>query len=300
MKLRHGFVIKIVALLLCTLMSINIFSLVAFAENKDYMSKISDDVWKTEPDENGKRLVHVTRDVVSNETIADELLKRYGYSWYEYEWDNNYDEIVEPRLIAEFYEKHSIDPDIKREDLTGELYQQLQKMLHENMDDYIRSKRTVTSDLITAGNNEFLKRHFVDEKDVLYNGMFTETIIAYATEDLIKAFAADDEVNDISIFENNELQDDGTVIDSTQMSDDTMHQTGTTSENTEGEPEETKASEKAPESEPDTILETKPETENGNNNENDIGDNKFLVIISVAAAVVLLSVIVFVVVKRRK
>ena len=159
----------------------------------------------------GKELVWITRDVVSRETIADELLKRYGYSWYEYEWDNNYKEIVEPRLIAEFYEEHSIDPDVKIEDLTGELYLQLQKMLRDNMNDYMRSIRTVTSDLITACNNEFLKRHSIDEKDVLYNGIFTETIIAYATRDQIKAIAADDEVNDVSIWEDHESQVQGTI-----------------------------------------------------------------------------------------
>ena len=104
----------------------------------------------------------------------------------------------------------------------------LKQELLNDYNQFVYNKRHVISDLYTDEIDSFKSRNNINDDSVLYEGIYTGSIIMYANDSEIKELAKDSSVIEISFFEN-ETQE--VEMDSTNSIIKTDNITGTKSSN---------------------------------------------------------------------
>ena len=272
-----------------------VFSLcsVSFATDTEsaYVAKIFDDVWENEPDENGLRSVLIVRRRISDADFEERFYNTHGYSTQDYEdWDTYYN-VTEPALIKRFYEDNGIDPSVALEDLDSETRMALNTELSEDVDEYIRKSRAVKAALYEEYNNAFLGRHSIDRTKTQYVGMYTGSIIMLATEEQIYEFASDEEVVQISFWEDEVQYNHGDTIIQDLVTDAESETESLPAEETCTETEKETNKETAEETLPETAV---PETDDGNEK------GSGTVAMTIAAALILAVAVFAVIVMKKK
>ena len=168
----------------------------AGAEGEEWRDKISPDVFSAPENEDGEISVMIFRAgsaVPSEKEIEKAFFEKYGYHTDLYENQYKYKNVTVPRLTEEFYEKNgrdNTDPEA------------LQKWLTDSMNEYVKNRRGIIREIVTASNEEYIEKNGIDRSKIEYSGGFTGTLVINATEEQIITLAKDETVQSISCFDN--------------------------------------------------------------------------------------------------
>ncbi len=150
-------------------LSYSSFANQAFVKDICYCSngisgKIAQNVLSFPSKEGDKYLVMITRKNIDENSLAEVLYKQYGYT-------------------LDKFDHMSSNPD-------PTIY-----------DDYVTSKRKVLESLYTTEAETFISDMTIENRDILYVGSYTGSIIAYVTAEKIEELSHSDYVNRILPFE---------------------------------------------------------------------------------------------------
>lgn len=97
-----------------------------------------------------------------------------------------------------------------------------ERLTAQEVDEYIQKKREIIRNLCEESNALFIEENGIDEQDILYNSMYSKTLIVKATPEEIQKYANSKEVDLICKYEQMEQSPD---TDSIQDTNETMNQT---------------------------------------------------------------------------
>ncbi len=180
------------------------------ATNFDHSkSKISDEVWNSAVNEEGKRLVYISRVGVEDEKIENKFYETFGYSTKKYENELIYNEYTLPEIEKRVSEKYG-KVFSKSKPLGNKIFDDnitiLQYEEAEEYNQFILDKRKIISEEFTNDNKCFIDRNSLDNDSVLYEGIFTGSIIMYASDEEIKNISKDQSVVFIEPWEEVNIQ----------------------------------------------------------------------------------------------
>lgn len=165
--------------------------------------KIDESVYESPIYENGKRLVYIQRESISQDVIAENLQQKYNYSMDVYENELAYKEQILPvitdRVTAELGETAAYST-AEQLQLTGESLTPIDLAVSEDYDNYIMAKRATCEELYSATNNKFLEDKIENVDDILYQGSYHSDFILYATDAEIEKYAKCPTVISIGAF----------------------------------------------------------------------------------------------------
>ncbi|MBP3347327.1 MAG: S8 family serine peptidase [Clostridia bacterium] len=167
--------------------------------------KIDAAIWDTTPDEQGRYLVYISRNAVSDDEIEAEFNKRNEFTLAEYTDETLYRRTVGPSVAVKAGYKYGLFESLSME-LGRELYDDnispFKYELIENYNNFIMNKREVMTGLYNESNKRFEEKYNLDSNDVLFAGQFTGSYVLYATRDQIEEFASDSAVQTVRVWVN--------------------------------------------------------------------------------------------------
>lgn len=185
------------------------FAAYAVENTSSWEDKIDENILTSQPDENGKKLVAISREKLSDDNIAASVEEKFGYKVEDYEDEKLYNKNVRA-ILAKKVETEmgtSVANTVSSKMLAlGENLTPIDIALNEGYDKYIAAKRKVITEKYTAYNNAFISKSKIQEADILFNSIYTPWIILSATDDEIEKLAKFAEVKGIYLFENLELK----------------------------------------------------------------------------------------------
>lgn len=166
--------------------------------------KIDAAIWDTTPDEQGRYLVYISRNAVSDDEIEAEFNKRNEFTLAEYTDETLYRRTVGPSVAVKAGYKYGLFESLSME-LGRELYDDnispFKYELIENYNSFIERHRDVVTELYAEYNNQFVEKSIIDDNDILYEGGFTGSYIMAITKDEIEVLSKDASVNSIQKWE---------------------------------------------------------------------------------------------------
>lgn len=121
-------------------------------------------------------------------------------------------EASEEELIPVYLWRKSIEEETISQALIAEknmdpaVYESGEESEAQKIKEYIMAKRKITRREQSAANEAFLKAYVKDERKILYNGEYTGTLILEATAVEIEFYATLEGVEEISLYEDLEVQ----------------------------------------------------------------------------------------------
>lgn len=184
------------------------FELAKVMHNADDDEIITIYLWKTF--ENAKK--------DESYNLNEELLN-FGFDAEMYENETRFREVIIPDIIQKVIEEYGyekayepIDCSIEKteeikkaiedgKEIELNYYCLINKTINEKMDDYISKKNELISERQSNNNNDFIEKYVNKDRDILYNGTMTGTLILEATKEEIIEYSKLDIVTDISLYE---------------------------------------------------------------------------------------------------
>lgn len=199
--MKNKSIFKCVSLIsLFLIMALVFSSFPIWAENKslfdDYsnltvQNKIDSTLYEKAEQQNGKYLVYLQNETIPTETLYEAIKKqtRFDVSLYETE---KFSSFVVPELERQILEAQQITnvQSPLTELVLGKPTDLTIKQASQNeMDAYIRAKRSVVENLNSEKNDLFVETYIGDSSDVVFKSRYTSTIIAYLSKEEIERCA---------------------------------------------------------------------------------------------------------------
>ena len=158
-------------------------------------SKIAPDLYETADIKDGKYCVSLFLESIPDDIINKAVLQKTGYSVDVYESDAFYTEVASriQKQIEESSQTAEVDVSsvgVSTMDATAKLDAALQS----EMDQYIVAKRGVIKELNTAKNTQFISKHSIDSKNIVYQSRYASFITLYLTKQQINTISLDESV----------------------------------------------------------------------------------------------------------
>lgn len=201
---KRNILVTILAIVMMFQCSIGIMPVnaVTTAEKKVDAS-IDDDVYSSATYEDGKYLVCLWRDSISESVIEKKLLEDYNYDASIYENEDLYNATVYSRIANEeaalygYSSAYQKDGGLVADETLETL---IYNRVSEDYDAYTVAKRKTITSLYKEDTDAFVKQYVDEKSDVVYTGSYSSTIILYATKAEIEYYAQKADVNRISTF----------------------------------------------------------------------------------------------------
>ncbi|MBQ6906083.1 MAG: S8 family serine peptidase [Clostridia bacterium] len=203
---------KIISSIILTLTLFLSLIIYPVSASDDYWSKkINDEIKKADTNNNNEKLIIVFREKVSDDEIEATFEKRHGYSIQKYENEAIYKMTVVPevteRVNAKYGKVYADNAEMGQKAFDDNTTFLKQELLND-YNQFVYNKRHIISDLYTSEIDSFKSRNNINDDLILYEGIYTGSIIMYANDSEIKELAKDSSVIEISIWENDLIEDD--------------------------------------------------------------------------------------------
>lgn len=198
-KMFLSIMMSLVLLLQCNFSS---FVTVNALELPNDSETIDEDIYENADTKDDKYLVCLWRHSIPEDDINEAVREQTGFDPLVYENDELYEGIIAEEItqmvISEYGEKAYLPSEEMQKRDEG--FSRIDEALSKNYDEYILAKREVIAMLYAEFNNAFIDEYVKYPSEIIYKGMYTSTIILYATKDEIETYAASDEVTQISPY----------------------------------------------------------------------------------------------------
>ena len=191
-------------ILLVAILSIFSFEIASYNTNKDDGAFIDPAIYDAQRNEEGKVLVLINTKAIPDYVIDEQIEWLYQYDSGIYDDERAYNETVLPGIISRIAE----DPD----NITDEENRLILKAVSSDYDDYIMARRSTVKWLYSTLNRGVLEKANISDKDVLYCGWYTSSIIAYINYDQLSVLKDLAEIVSIEAFVNETAEPDLSVI----------------------------------------------------------------------------------------
>ena len=211
-------------------------------EDDTWREKIQPKLWEVMAEASEEELipVYLWRKGIEEETVTQALIEEKQMDPAVYENEEEFQKQIVSEIEAQLvdrvgYEKaHAVVP--PEEAVTDEVeivssVEKLEVLSEEDPDafldqsislvdravggkakEYMMAKREITKREQSSANEAFLEAYVEDEnREILYNGEYTGTLILEATAAEIEYYAKQEEVEEISLYEDLEAQPDSTI-----------------------------------------------------------------------------------------
>lgn len=179
-----------------------------------YYKKIDPTVYEKSKQKNQKYLVYIFRDDIPTVTIDEMVAKETRFDVSLYETDR-FSSCIVPELekqIINFNQIPQMQTSLTKLVLGEPNNPTIEKIKQDEMNAYIMAKRGIIQKLNSAKNDVFVNKYIDDRSDIVYQGEYTSTIIAYLTKDEIEKLAQLDEVSRIAPCEQKQLISEGNIF----------------------------------------------------------------------------------------
>lgn len=214
--------------LLVAFLSVFSFETSSYGINKDYELNspcdagvfIDPAVYDAPRNEEGKVLVLITTEAIPECVINEQVKSLYGYDSSVYDDERTYNETILPKIVSRI----AADPD----NVTEEENRLILKAVSSDYDDYIMARRSAVKGLYSALNGGVLEKTNISDKDILYCGWYTASIIAYIDDDCLEALKDLNGIVSVEVFADETAEPELSVIHDQVHTDNV---TGTNSSN---------------------------------------------------------------------
>jgi hypothetical protein len=132
--------------------------------------------------------VYIFREMIPDRVINEHITRETGLIPEHYQNQINFETIIMPEIIREVESRvgienaHMVDSEIQMSlvDLVA----------HEVVDTFVAARRSILEREYTASNVEFVDRHIDESREIIYNSIYTTTLIVEATPAEIREYAA--------------------------------------------------------------------------------------------------------------
>ena len=158
-------------------------------------SKIAPDLYETADTKDGKYRVSLFLESIPDDIINKAVLQKTGYSVDVYESDAFYTEVA-PRIQKQI-EENSQKAEVNVSSVGVSTMNETAKLdaaLQSEMDQYIVAKRGVIKELNTAQNTQFISKHSIDSKNIVFQSRYASFITLYLTKQQIDTISLDESV----------------------------------------------------------------------------------------------------------
>ena len=165
--------------------------------NTTSQSKIDPDLYETADTKDGKYLVSIFRENISDDFLNKAVLQKTGYSVEVYESETFYTQVV-PQIqmrVSEAVSKSKTEVNASTKAISMDTEDKmLEAAVHQEMDEYIAAKRGVIRSLNTERNSAFVKEYISNPEDIVFCSEYTTNIVVYLTKQEIMNLA---EIKDV-------------------------------------------------------------------------------------------------------
>lgn len=169
--------------------------------------KIEDAIWDSDPDENGERLIFITRKSISEAAIGERFETEFGYPISYYSDPVQYKKHVTSEIVDQSIVKYGLQDSVSIEYGRELLNDNMTPIEYESIldhNEYISNKRSVLTDLYMDSIDVFLDRNDIDPISVSYKGKYTGSIIMLASAEEIVDIAKDETVTGVYLMESSD------------------------------------------------------------------------------------------------
>jgi len=171
-------------------------------------------------DDDIKLPVWIWFDDVDKETVSDKIGEK-GYDSDVYENETVFEEVVVPKIeeqvVEEFGEElaHATGEAIKEytdvENIEEENLSLVDLAVSEEVEEYNECKKEVVKEVCADETDEFVDT-FVEEENIIYNNDYSKTLVVEATKEEILDYAKQDDVKEISLYEEAKVEPYGEIV----------------------------------------------------------------------------------------